>query len=146
MHHLSVNKQCRLHSCPAPPYDIYAVTCNLMQTSMCCTVPFLHQHIENKTPDHKILIFDKYDEDTGRMEGQGQGAEERRELTGTSFQYQRVGHCQRGEGTGNRKKTGKWRTGAQESYYAYSGETRQRRERVVMTAIFWHDKTNLLTK
>lgn len=30
------------------------------------------------------------------MEEQGaEGAEERRELTGTSFQYQRVGHCQR---------------------------------------------------
>lgn len=40
------------------------------------------------------------------MEGQGEGAEERRELTGTSFQYQRVGHCQRGGGTGNRERQG----------------------------------------
>lgn len=44
------------------------------------------------TPDHQIFA-DKCDEDTGRMEGQGEEAEERRELTGTSFQYQRVGHC-----------------------------------------------------
>lgn len=40
------------------------------------------------------------------MEGQGEGAEERRELTGTSFQYQRVGHCQRGGGKGNRERQG----------------------------------------
>lgn len=58
---------------------------------------------ENNTPDQKIFA-DKLDEDTVKMEGQGQGAEERRELTGTSFQYQRVGHCQRGEGTGNRER------------------------------------------
>lgn len=30
-------------------------------------------------------------------------AEKRRELTGTSFQYQRVGHCQ-SKGESNRKK------------------------------------------
>lgn len=47
---------------------------------------------KKNTPDHQIFA-DKCDEDTGRMEGQGEGAEERRELTGTSFQYQRVGHC-----------------------------------------------------
>lgn len=45
--------------------------------------------------DHQIFA-DKFDEETGGMEGQGGGSEERRELTGTSFQYQRVGHCQRG--------------------------------------------------
>lgn len=37
------------------------------------------------------------------MEGQGEGAEERRELTGTSFQYQRVGHCRKGGGRGKKK-------------------------------------------
>lgn len=36
----------------------------------------------------------------------GQGLEERKELTGTSFQYQRVGHCQKGGGTGNRERQG----------------------------------------
>lgn len=54
------------------------------------------------TPDHQIFA-DTFDEDTGGMGGQGEGAEERRELTGTSFQYQRVGHCQKGGGTGNRE-------------------------------------------
>lgn len=44
------------------------------------------------TPDHQIFA-DNFDEDTGGMKGQGEGAEERRELTGTSFQYHRVGHC-----------------------------------------------------
>lgn len=38
------------------------------------------------------------------MEEQGEGTEERRGLTGTSFQYQRVGHCQRGGGAGNRER------------------------------------------
>lgn len=59
---------------------------------------------KRNTPDRQVLA-DKFDEDTGRMEGQGEGAEERRELTGTSFQYQRVGHCQRGTSAGNREKT-----------------------------------------
>lgn len=61
----------------------------------------MHSHItfgeETNKPDHQIFP-DKFDEDTGRMEGQGEEAEERKELTGTSFQYQRVGHCQIGAG------------------------------------------------
>lgn len=66
---------------------------------------------KNKPSDHQIFA-DNFDEDFGGMEGQGGGAEERRELTGTSFQYQRVGHCQREAGIGKRK-TRKRRTGAQ---------------------------------
>lgn len=40
------------------------------------------------------MLAEKFDEDSGGMEGEGEEAEGRRELTGTSFQYQRVGHCQ----------------------------------------------------
>lgn len=57
----------------------------------------MHSHTSlrgENTPDHQIFA-DTFDEDTGGMEGHGEEAEERRELTGTSFQYQRVGHCQR---------------------------------------------------
>ena len=89
---------------------------------------------KKNTPDNQVFA-DKFDEDTGGMEGQGEGAEERRELTGTSFQYQRVGHCQRGGGTGKRERWGSGEQEHKERHQAYSGRTRQRGERVVMTVI-----------
>lgn len=76
MHHSCVNKQCLLLPCPAPPYNIYAVTCNLMQTRMRCTPAFPHQHMKkNKknTPDYQI-IADKCDEDTWKDGGRGGGS------------------------------------------------------------------------
>lgn len=83
---------------------------------------FSHQHMETREKKKKknkkthltiryLLI--NFDEDTGEMEGQGEGAEERKELTGTSFQYQRVGHCQKRRRDRKEKKTRKWKTGAQ---------------------------------
>lgn len=106
MHNLCVNKQCLFHSSSAPPSDIYAdVQYNADKDVMHTSILTSACGGKNNTPDYKIFA-DKFDEDTGRMEGQGQGAEERRELTGTSFQYQRVGHCQRGEGGRNRERPG----------------------------------------
>lgn len=55
MHHSCVNKQCLLLPCPAPPYNIYAVTCNLMQTRMRCTPAFPHQHMKKKKKKHTWL-------------------------------------------------------------------------------------------
>lgn len=44
----------------------------------------------------------------------GEEAEESRELTGTSFQYQRVGHCQNRGGIHKTwRKRREWKTGAQ---------------------------------
>ena len=108
MHHSCFDKQCLPRPCHALPYDIYAVTCNSMQRIKCDAHEHSHTSIWRKknTPDHQIFA-DKFDEDTGGMEGQGEGAEERRELTGTSFQYQRVGHCQRGGGDRKKRKTGR---------------------------------------
>lgn len=84
------NAVCILASAPSP---------YLCWTCIASHVRTVHTRIPTPAngrniPDYQI-IADKCDEDTWGMEEWQEGAEERRELTGTSFQYQRVGHCQK---------------------------------------------------
>lgn len=96
--------------CPTP--RVHAVKCN--------ENPEYLTHREKHTPPKVIELNkpdyqtfgDTFDEVTGRMEVRGKEAEERKELTGTSFQYQRVGHCQIGRDRKYRKAK-EWKTGAQ---------------------------------
>lgn len=93
-----------------------------MHFNTCEDGAYLHSHT-SKWEKYTYQIFaDKCDEDTWGMEERQEGAEERRELTGTSFQYQRVGHCQKkGKRKGNRK-TAKWRLGGQHKHWYHKGE------------------------
>lgn len=92
-----------------------------MHFNTCKDGAYLHSHT-SKWEKYTYQIFaDKCDEDTWGMEERQEGAEERRELTGTSFQYQRVGHCQKkGKRKGNRK-TAKWRLGGQHNHWYHKG-------------------------
>lgn len=79
---------------PSPAYDISAVTCPgrlqesvWQHTGILILCGRLERERENRPVRPKSA--DREHGDEGRDE-----TEERKELTGTSFQYQRVGHCQ----------------------------------------------------
>lgn len=114
---VSNNAVAWLHDCLHPCLFVLNMHFNTWTVHTCIPTQANGRNI----PDYQIFA-DKCDEDTWGMEERQEGAEERRELTGTSFQYHRVGHCQKkGKRKGNRK-TAKWRLGGQHKHWYHKGE------------------------
>lgn len=84
------NAVCILASAPSPYLCWTCIVWHVRTVHTRIPTPANGRYI----PDYRIFA-DKCEEDTWGMEEWQEGAEERKELTGTSFQYQRVGHCQK---------------------------------------------------